>query len=242
MPELTSTHNVLLAIDTTGQTGSIAVFRGKSCLRDVQLDGADRTAASLAPKLDEILRWCDDGGCPPTVIAVAQGPGSFTGLRIGVTTAKTLCYASEMKLIAVDSLAAIAAAVMHEHPAIDTVQVGLNAYRGQVFAACFVRDELIGQTTDEVFDQQGWRDRVNEACGDEGVFFAGDEKVFQSVLPAAVFESRFHGRGVPDAVGVGIVGVEKAARGEFCDPMSLLPRYLKKSAAEEKVDQNQASG
>ena len=77
------------------------------------------------------------------MVSVADGPGSFTGLRIGVTTAKTLCYALELPLVAIDSLAAIAATALHDHPAYERIWAVLNAYRGQVFLGMFDRGTLL---------------------------------------------------------------------------------------------------
>ena len=92
----------------------MAVFRGQRIIRELKLDSDCRTAATLAPALRDMLSWCEQQGEPLGFVSVADGPGSFTGLRIGVTTAKTLCYALEFaSRVAVDSLAAIAAAALH---------------------------------------------------------------------------------------------------------------------------------
>ena len=98
-----------LAIETTGKGGSLAVFCGEQVLEWTNLGDDRRTAASLAPQLSLTLEHCHRLGRPLSLISVADGPGSFTGLRIGVTTAKTLSYAIGLPLVAVDSLATIAA-------------------------------------------------------------------------------------------------------------------------------------
>ena len=132
-----------LAIETTGRRGSVAVLSGQRVLRHANLPATPRTASTLAPELDQTLRWCREHDHRPQFVSVADGPGSFTGLRIGVTTAKTLCYALNLPLVPVDSLAAIAAAAMHEHPRIESLCVAINAYRGQVFTGTFARSEIL---------------------------------------------------------------------------------------------------
>ena len=128
-----------LAIETTGKCGSIAILRDDVIIRAINLPETTRTAASLAVHLDDILKQHRDGSQPIELVSVADGPGSFTGLRIGVTTAKSLCYALKIPLIAVDSLAAVAASAFHQNPSAQSVCVGLDAYRQQVFAGCFRR-------------------------------------------------------------------------------------------------------
>lgn len=212
-------------------------------LRQTPLDADRRTAATLAPALQATLRWCRQSHREPQFVSVADGPGSFTGLRIGVTTAKTLCYAMDLPLVRVDSLAAIAAAAFHEHPHVDALSVAIDAYRGQCFCGSFRRDRLLpplaavppGWDADgsavrvlSAADWAGWRERLSATDP-----IAGDAKPFAELA----------GRRLPrrcDAVGVGLLGIRAAAAGAFIDPLALVPRYLKSSAAEELAGEGNA--
>ena len=131
--------NLQIAIETTGVSGSLAVLRGETVLQQRKLDSQHRAAAALAPALSELMRWCRDTQNRPQLVSIADGPGSFTGLRIGVTTAKTFSYATDLPVIAIDSLASIAAVTLLQEPDLETILVALDAYRGQVFMARFQR-------------------------------------------------------------------------------------------------------
>ena len=237
---------VQLAIETTGRLGSVAVLRGQRVIRQTNLDPEARTAATLAPEVERLLRWCRESENWPSLVSVADGPGSFTGLRIGVTTAKTLCYALDLPLVSVDSLAAISAAAMVEHSQCELVWVCLDAYRGQVFAGKFVRSQVLPDLdaipTDwtahpasvDVISLETWRQWRTEMP--ENVYLAGDEKPLRSkegVDPASI-AAEILSRSC-DAVGVGMLGLRAAILNQSIDPLSLVPRYLKVSAAEEKL-------
>ena len=101
------------------------------------LPGKVRTATSITPEIRDLLQ-----GRKVQWVSVARGPGSFTGLRIGVTTAKTLAFGWQAQLIAVDSLAAVASAAFENDPKSTAVWVAVNAYRGQVFAGSFRNSSL----------------------------------------------------------------------------------------------------
>jgi len=175
---------IQLAIETSGRTGSLAILRDSTLLQGYPLPSDQRTAASLAPTLQIAIDWCAATKQPIDFVSVAEGPGSFTGLRIGVTTAKTLCYATGLPLVAVDSVAAVASLVFAQEKGIDELAVAINAYRGQVFAAHFQRSRLLPDwptdtsatmapsgplatpksfavpTTDSVMAAANWRDHM----------------------------------------------------------------------------------
>lgn len=224
-----------LAIETTGRSGSLALCRGDEVQHRVTLESDQRSAASLAPHLDQALKSCWDRGEKIEQVTVADGPGSFTGLRIAVTTAKTLAYALKVQLVAVDSLATIAAAVFHDHPSVSNVLVALDAYRGQVFWGRFDRSTLLpAETTLSNWSRYPECVTVEATTSfhkmldgmTDDVAIAGDAK------PFGVRADRILQRSC-DAIGVAMLGTIAARRGDFIDPMTLIPRYLKLSAAEE---------
>ena len=96
----------LLAIETTGLRGSVACAERGKLLTSELLRSDQRSAQSLIPAIESILK--SRGWVPADLdgIAVAVGPGSFTGLRVGVTTAKVLAWACGAALYGIDSLEA----------------------------------------------------------------------------------------------------------------------------------------
>jgi tRNA A37 threonylcarbamoyladenosine modification protein TsaB len=159
-----------------------------------------------------------------------------------VTTAKSLCYALNLPLVAIDSLAAIAAACLHTHRGIESLCVAIDAYRGQAFAASFTRHDLlppldavpanwaVGISRARVFSDSQWQTQLRSLP--DGIAFAGDDR------PLGEFAANRVQREC-DAVGLGLLGIRAAAIGAFLDPMTLVPRYLRASAAEEKAAASQ---
>ena len=100
---------LVLGIDTSGLEGSVALVRDGNCLAETSLNQLGRRhAQSLILEIGTLLEKHE---CTPRdvdVVAVSRGPGSFTGLRVGMVCAKTFAYATGCKFIAVDTFAAIA--------------------------------------------------------------------------------------------------------------------------------------
>src|SRR5262245_56227812 len=127
----------ILALETSSFSGSCAVADDDRVLSETFLPDAMRTAQGLAPMIERQLLAV--GWTPKDIqlVAVTQGPGSFTGLRVGVTTAKTMAYALNAQVLGIDTLAVIAQQAPPEHTTIEAV---LDAQRRQLFVARFCRD------------------------------------------------------------------------------------------------------
>lgn len=221
-----------LTIETTGRQGSIAILDGDAILASKILPQQHRTAMSLAPEIQQMMTSTGVTRDAVKFISVAIGPGSFTGLRVGVTTAKTLSFAWGIPLVAVGSLAAIAAETFRCHPSTDQLCVAIEAYRGQAYTADFTNADLADdRICDSVerasaIDRKELSDKI--AHQPSAVFTSGDQKLFSD--PA-----RFLGREC-DAIGVGVLAHRLAKLQQWSDPMTVAPTYLKPSAAEEEAD------
>ena len=122
----------ILALETTDAQGSVALCVGGEILTSRRLETERRSAQTLAPTIQETLT--EFGWAPRDVdaVAVAVGPGSFTGLRVGVATAKMFAWAVGAKIVGVDALEAIASEIerLPNGEAAGTVSVGIDAQRG----------------------------------------------------------------------------------------------------------------
>ena len=155
-----------LAIETSGREASIALLQGNHLVRELNLTVEQRTTASFAPAIQTLLQSIPAGDPPLGLVSVSVGPGSFTGLRIGVTAAKTLCFALKADLVAVDSLAIICQqqreawlANPDQFPAAARrIAVCTNAYRGQLFIRTEPLDAQIdpADTATEIVDRSRW--------------------------------------------------------------------------------------
>lgn len=125
----------LLALETSGKSGSVAILQSDSLATDctaINLSDQWGSAKTLAPAIKELLSQASMVPSDLNAIALVTGPGSFTGLRVGVATAKAMAYALKIPIVEVDTLDAIASQNL-QHP--QTLHVILDAYRGQVFYA-----------------------------------------------------------------------------------------------------------
>ena len=123
---------MLLALDTSTNTASIALVREERLVAELTWDVGQRHSAELLQRLDWLLQTADVKPADLTEVAVATGPGSFNGVRVALTVAKSLCFALGARLSAVSTLdvAAWGYASMG-----DPVWALLDAGRGEVYAA-----------------------------------------------------------------------------------------------------------
>lgn len=224
----------LLALETSGRFGSVAAAavdaQAGRCrfVAERELPRTARSAETLAPEIDALLR--DAGWAPAELgaVAVAVGPGSFTGLRVGVTTAKTLAYATGAKLVAVDTLAALAEP--HAEPSV-RLWAALDAQRGEWFVRR-PRDgaaEVLRLSTDAFAEQLQPGDRV--VCADAGRLCAAAPDAREITWITAE----------PQATAVARLAAERFAAGETVDPFQLVPAYHRVSAAEEKATEEKVA-
>lgn len=136
----------ILAIDTACNLARVALTEDGQLCKEITVDDKRRHSVKLLPAIETLLASCDVTPQDLDLIAVTKGPGSFTGLRIGVVTAKTMAYALHIPLVGVNTLDAIAASFAREDavvcPLIDarnTRAYGSFYQRGERMGARFVR-------------------------------------------------------------------------------------------------------
>ena len=223
----------IIAIESSGRHGSVAALRGEAtgvcCLEQKLLPVSERTAQSLAPCLRETLRKVDWPAGSIELVSVTIGPGSFTGLRIGVTTAKALAYAVGAQVFGVDTLEALAAQAPAAPGRLWTI---MDAQRQEFFAAAFevvepASPRRISDTA--IVTQEKWLAGLQ----------AGDRvtgPVMQRIaarLPSGVVALPVE-LWQPTAAAVGHVAWRAHQAGQRDDVWKLLPNYFRPSAAEEK--------
>ena len=225
----------ILAIETSERVGSLAalepVDNSSSVVGRRRLSADRRSAQTLLPAIQTLLDDCRWQPQQLDLICVATGPGSFTGLRIGVTTAKTLAYATGAKLVEVHTLAASAARVEQPYSKLWTL---LDAQRQELFAAHFEPDwqlqsNFVPQT--RIMSIERWLQAVQPGDLVSGPPLSN----LAAQLPAGVLTTNMT-LWPPQADTVGHLGVAAFRAGQVVDPMQLVPHYYRKSAAEEKAD------
>jgi tRNA threonylcarbamoyladenosine biosynthesis protein TsaB len=223
---------IILAIETSATPGSVAVADAQRILVATDLPQAQRTAQSLVPTIADVLRTAGLQPCDVNVVAVTQGPGSFTGLRLGVTTAKTLAYALGADLLGLNTLEVIAFQVPADsQPSGTRLHVVLDAQRQQLFAGCYVAGAARTWTASgetHVVDDALWLASLRTgdlATGPALKRLAGQMPDGVRLASAESWS--------PSAASLARVAWLHYQRGRRDDPFRLLPHYFRPSAAEE---------
>ncbi len=128
----------LLIIETSGKAGSVAVASGDRLLASRPLDETRRHGRDLAPLVGELL---GERGWRPrdlSAVIVGRGPGSYTGLRVGLMSAKALAFATGCKLLAVETFAVVALQAGHNVLAVDVLA---DAQQDRVYVQRFARSD-----------------------------------------------------------------------------------------------------
>ena len=247
---------LILAVETSSRVGSVAIAVGEKMLAETTFSGPMRHGAEIFPAIERLLDRFARKSQEIEHVYISIGPGSFTGLRIATTLAKTMCLANppgRTKIVAVDTLDVIAANVIDltskntvsdsRHQSRDTsyekIAPILDAKRNQFFIAVYQR------TTDKKRD---WKKILPDSLmtasqfiekfpptGSGAIWLLGDGLLY--------YKDKFKAKGVcfleqkywsPRASKVYLLGWQKALAGQFADPVTLTPNYLLRPDAEEK--------
>jgi tRNA threonylcarbamoyladenosine biosynthesis protein TsaB len=221
----------ILALETTEPLGTVAAMDGSNLLAELTLEQGLRSAQSLSPGLLAMLKQVGWQPNDVELIAVTSGPGSFTGLRVGVTTAKVFAYAVGAKIMGINTLEAVAAAVPREVTELATV---LDAQRGEVVSQRFRRGpdgHFEPTNVEHLASVEAWAAELPPGVAVAGPILA---KIASRVPPTAtILDARFW---APRAAAVAKLAAHKAAAGQFDDLWQLVPHYCRKSAAEERLE------
>jgi tRNA threonylcarbamoyladenosine biosynthesis protein TsaB len=223
----------ILAIETTERIGSVAALDGAELVAEARLPSDQRSAQSLAPALAKLLKQLGWLAGDVDLIAVTDGPGSFTGLRIGVTTAKTLAYAAGADVLGVNTLEVIAA----QAPSLDDevnakITAVIDAQREQLCSASFSWSDraaihCAGET--HIVDRADW---LSSRQPGEVVTGPGLSRLTDDLPQHVTVVDAEHW--APRAATVGKLAVAHYESGRRDDLFQLVPSYYRPSAAEEK--------
>ena len=223
---------LLLAFETSAKAASAALLDGNKLLAESYQNTGMTHSQTLMVMAEDLLKQCSKTVSDLDAVAVAEGPCSFTGVRIGVAAAKGLAWGAELPCYGVSTLEAMA--------------VSLGVYEGYV---CPCMDARRNQVYNALFYvNQGKLERLREdraiALADlkteleqlnAPIYLVGDgsrltHKTLSAEIPNLILppEHRLHQR----AVGVAILADAKAAAGESGDGAALTPNYLRLSQAE----------
>ena len=223
---------LILAFETSAKAASVALMEGSKLLGEAYHNTGLTHSQTLMVMAEDLLKQCGKTVADVTAVAVAEGPGSFTGVRIGVAAAKGFAWGGELPCYGVSTLEAMA-----EHLGIYQGYVCpcMDARRSQVYNALFYVNQ--GKLTRIREDRAIALSELGEELKplSEPVFLVGDgsnltyhtlsQEIPNLVLPP---EHRMHQR----ATGVALLAAKKIAAGDPGDGNALTPNYLRLSQAE----------
>lgn len=216
----------ILHIETSTNVCSVAVSQDGECIFDKEDFSGPNHAERLGEYVDEALSFADSHAIPVDAVAVSSGPGSYTGLRIGVSMAKGICYGRNIPLLSVPTLELLSVPVLLGHDEIEDdalICPMLDARRMEVYAAVYNRAlQPVRPIQADVVDAdtyKEWLDRYS-------VYFFGNgaAKCMETINhPNAHFIKDI----VPLAKWMFPLAEKKMAKGETEDVAYFVPFYLK---------------
>jgi len=223
---------LILAFETSAKAGSVALMDEKKLLGESYQNTGLTHSQTLLAMAEDLLKSCGKAAQDVTAVALAAGPGSFTGVRIGVAAAKGFAWAKELPCCGVSTLEAMALNFGAWDGYVCPV---MDARRSQVYNALFAvnRGNMERLCQDRAISLEDLAEELKNL--EKPIFLVGDgsilcyntlsEKVPGLVCPE---EHRMHQR----AAGVALAAKAMLERGESCDGATLQPNYLRLSQAE----------
>ncbi len=216
--------SLIISIETSTKVCSVALHENGVLLGDNSLWMAQSHSVMLTTMMENVVKHAQRKMADIDAVAVAKGPGSYTGLRIGTATAKGLCFALDKPLIGVNSLTAMATALQAQAPGDHWFCPMIDARRMEVYCAIYDQQLEEHQATEaKIVGQESFKEILTDR---PMVFFGDGAAKCQEVLgqsPNALFVTEFY----PTARSVGKLAQQAYENQQFEDIAYFEPFYLK---------------
>lgn len=220
----------ILGIDTSTPIGSVALIDDDNLVAEHTLNIVQAHSSRLMPAIDTVLKWGDITAADLDACAVGIGPGSFTGVRIGVATIKSLCYALDKSIVGVSTLEAVAYNLRWTNGVICPL---FDARRSEVYGAIFEGGTEWQRLTEELcLPIDAFLDRLDTRTStDCPINFVGDglftygEAVRERLGERAQFADVIFN--VPRGATVAHLGRQRLQNDDVDDYWTLVPNYVR---------------
>jgi len=222
----------VLAIDTSVSAVGAAIADEQGLIGQLELAQGRQASETLLPLTKSLLDLSKLRLSDMDVLAVTSGPGSFTGLRIGLATVKAWAQALAKPVVAVSTLQALAYSACERGRLICPI---INARRGELYAALFAQGERLLE--DMLITPQALAERLAAYSGP--VIFCGDGLAEAGEKLTALLGKRMlqapKQRQCFLAGAAALIGCDKYRQKDLADPITLAPAYLRLAAAQENI-------
>ena len=234
----------ILAMDTSAKSASVAYLRDGKILGQFYINSGLTHSTTVMPMLENLLKTADLSLSDVDCFAVSVGPGSFTGLRIGISAIKGLSFAENKPCVGVSTLEAIACNFIHTDNIVCAV---IDARCKRFFCAFFHcnKDGTIQRiTSDKVLSYEEIAEFIEENYPDDTVLLSGDgtETAYALLkdrvknLEAAPEQLRYQ-----QSTGVAFIAEKKVLNHETVTPQQLLPLYITLPQAQRELQKKSGS-
>ena len=221
---------LILNIETATKICSVALAKDGEVIASKETSEGNSHSTQLAPFIKEIIDQSDFSFADLQAIAVSMGPGSYTGLRIGVSTAKGLCFGLDIPLIAVSTLAAMAVQAINQYPNLDKdmlLSPMIDARRMEAYSQFFDPNlKPLNNISAIIVDEETYKAELAK----QSILFFGDGALKCKPIinnSKAIF---FDG-GLPSAKGMTPLAEQQFQEEDFADVAYFEPFYLKEFIA-----------
>ena len=228
----------ILAIDTATEVCSVAILENNNVIKEKTLEAVNTHSVALMPLVQEILTECNLTVNDIDLFACDKGPGSFTGIRIGLSTVKAFCDVTTKPCVGVTSLEGFAYKLKNKIDSDYYICSLLNANHNNAYCGIFsfVNGKLF-QMHDYFSDSI---DKIIEVTNqlEKNIFFAGNcGIVYKDMIQSdCVKKFKIDNNINISAIDIGLAAFDKFTSGSYGDSDFLTPLYLKKSSAELSIN------
>jgi len=237
----------VLALDTTTAGGSVALVDEARVIAEHRGDASRTHAERLPREILALLASCGETIASIDLFAVASGPGSFTGLRIGIATVQGLAFVNDLRIVGVSALEALAHSVAADAGSGTIVGAWMDAHRREVFSALYRVADAEGSAAPAPFDPERLVELEPAAVGDPAATVERWSRVVPRERPifigdGAVLYSDVIHQAIGDTVAVvaapllagtiGRIAAARGRRGETVTASGVRPLYVRRPDAE----------
>jgi tRNA threonylcarbamoyladenosine biosynthesis protein TsaB len=221
----------ILAVDTSTETGSIALLSEDRVICELNVNCGLNHSQTILSGISDVLRYAGKNVSDCEFFAVTTGPGSFTGLRIGISIVKGLALAASKPVVGVSTLDALAHNLFAS-----TMQIipFLDAKRGQVYASCYEPgpyghpEKIIPETVE---DPRSFLNKIQSKVIFVGNGTSSYRSIIDEILGDRCVVAPMSFQNIRASV-VGFLALKKFKTGEVLDTLSFAPQYIRASGAE----------